>query len=532
MALLAGLATADRYECSRVWLQQMLWGSRAQKQAQSSFRRELSNLRKVLAKHGLDLIRTDTRRVILAHEDIYIDVRDDICHENQGEFCEGLDLANEEGFEDWLRETRAFLKDNLGAKSAALPSAASKLAPLSSSRLIVMPTVSLTETSSAKSLATRVGSLISDRLSRIRWLPVVSAGSGFELGGAEDSSETNSDKSEGCYLVNTEVVATRSESTVNFRLLEMPGGIVRWSSTRTFKGNIEGGLLRAEIERAANCLSVVYDNCQQRRFVSEQRFREDHINDLNWRIRFLLNQATRKSLDEADRLTKRAEEINPEHDELIMLRAHLELAKHWASGSDPKDSSHLMPFVGAAIRANPADARGPLLEGVLDTWRQIGPNAVEQLKFSIELDPSCGTAFSRLGKAYALLGDPEAALEPQHHALFLTPLDPIRFVYLGGLAMTYWMLERYEEAQEVALRAQTTHPRFLFAHLMETASLSAMGRWDEASQARAKLLDSQRARYRLLIDKLPFHDPRWNEKLRGLVDFQHGDSCLDAQASG
>ena len=48
MALLAMLAMAGDGERTRAWLQDRLWGTRERAQAQSSLRRELSNLRKCL----------------------------------------------------------------------------------------------------------------------------------------------------------------------------------------------------------------------------------------------------------------------------------------------------------------------------------------------------------------------------------------------------------------------------------------------------------------------------------------------------
>jgi len=106
IALLATLATADRLERSRTWLQRILWGSRGQKQAQSSLRRELSNLRSVFAEAGLEILCSDQRIVGLDQSGLYIDILDDGIDFSHRQFCEGLDLASEDEFEEWLREMR------------------------------------------------------------------------------------------------------------------------------------------------------------------------------------------------------------------------------------------------------------------------------------------------------------------------------------------------------------------------------------------------------------------------------------------
>ena len=112
MALLATLATADRMERSRVWLQDLLWGSRGYKQSQSSLRREVSNLRSALAEANLNILKSDHRMVGIIEGTVHTDLESKRGHSTHWQFCEGLDLANEEGFEDWLREMRSLLDED------------------------------------------------------------------------------------------------------------------------------------------------------------------------------------------------------------------------------------------------------------------------------------------------------------------------------------------------------------------------------------------------------------------------------------
>ena len=106
--LLAALALSPRGERSRIWIQDLLWSRCERQESQNSLRRELSNLRKILGPHGQDLIETDSN---------FVRLRLDLCQiaedESTGqsaqpasEFLEGIDLAGEEPFEDWLRTHR------------------------------------------------------------------------------------------------------------------------------------------------------------------------------------------------------------------------------------------------------------------------------------------------------------------------------------------------------------------------------------------------------------------------------------------
>lgn len=130
IALIALLVSSPSGARSRRWLQTMLWGTRENEQAQTSLRRELSNLAKVLSRHGADaLLIRGMQRVGLAIDQLDIDVfslgvGDPLIPGNQaGDFLEGIDLPDCEEFEEWLRDERNRIRDLIGSalNSAAAP---------------------------------------------------------------------------------------------------------------------------------------------------------------------------------------------------------------------------------------------------------------------------------------------------------------------------------------------------------------------------------------------------------------------------
>ena len=108
VALLGLLASARTGERWRTWLQDKLWGSRALPQGQASLRRELFLLRKLTSTSPSPLIETTSRSVRLNLNAIDIDIRNRaISTHYPAEFLEGIDIAGEESFEEWLREMRS-----------------------------------------------------------------------------------------------------------------------------------------------------------------------------------------------------------------------------------------------------------------------------------------------------------------------------------------------------------------------------------------------------------------------------------------
>lgn len=108
IALLGLLASASSGERWRAWIQDKLWGSRELRQAQASLRRELHGLRKLTAYTNVTLVETTSRAVRLNLQAVDVDIRNaEIISPTSGEFLEGIDIAGEESFEEWLREMRS-----------------------------------------------------------------------------------------------------------------------------------------------------------------------------------------------------------------------------------------------------------------------------------------------------------------------------------------------------------------------------------------------------------------------------------------
>lgn len=113
MAMLAYIALGPKGARARRKLEAMFWGERGSKQAKDSLRRELSNCRRILrAARAEELLTSDMQRVGLNLEMIGVDVlslgagQGGALGATGGDLLEGIDLADCEEFEDWLRTAR------------------------------------------------------------------------------------------------------------------------------------------------------------------------------------------------------------------------------------------------------------------------------------------------------------------------------------------------------------------------------------------------------------------------------------------
>ncbi|SEA85704.1 AfsR/SARP family transcriptional regulator [Rubrimonas cliftonensis] len=104
--ILAYTATSRDFECSRTRLGALLWPDKKLEQVGASLRKELCGLRVALGPLRPPIVAIDRDRVRLLRENLRIDVFD-AAAPDWSRFMDGLDLADVEPVEDWLRERRA-----------------------------------------------------------------------------------------------------------------------------------------------------------------------------------------------------------------------------------------------------------------------------------------------------------------------------------------------------------------------------------------------------------------------------------------
>lgn len=509
--LLALLAMSERGERSRVWLQQMLWGSRPQKQAQSSLRRELANLKKVLLADNLDILECEQRVIRLRTDDVEIDVHDtDGAHTASSVFLEGIDLAGEDEFEDWLREMRTRIEDtgDEADPQRALAGTVAAAPQVVTNAILVLPAACDSNSPMGARIAQDITQDLYDLLPRLRWLPVVYP--------AVMANPALTEHSGARYILTPKVVDRDGKAAIHCTIIEAPGQIIRWSDTRTLDPLPSTQKLRSEVARVVNCVSEIFDLCEQRQATTIQPSYDDPM-QLAWKIRLLINQFTPQDFASAQGLIESALESHPAHGELLMLRANLALWQAWMNQVSAEHWFAIPALIRAAMRADPLDARGPLYAGILETWQHRGEAAVRYLERATELDPSSAQSYSHLGAAHYLSGDPARAIGPLEHALFLAPLDPKRFHASGQIAVVLWMLGRYDDALARVDEIRATHPGYLLAPVVEAACLSDMGRTADLADVRAAIAATGSSRYQRAIDWMPFVDPSWKARLRDAI---------------
>jgi TolB-like protein/Flp pilus assembly protein TadD len=532
LALIAMLAMAEEGERTRSWLQDKLWGRRQHAEARGSLRRELSNLRKLLnqdqaaeplllferdrVRLRIDLIEIDARRPAGAHAGDAPSIR--------GEFLEGLDIPGEEGFEDWLREQRreraklsertqqalaAQQDGSLSGRPAPLPSHILDLTQVppgfaGRQALAVLPFANITGDSNCDYLAEGISEELIERLSCIRWLPVIARSSSFALPGNEDRGLIG--RTLGAkYLVEGRLHRVQDAYVLAATLLDAASNHTVWSHRFVLGTEISGTALEQVASELVAHLEMRIDRAEQGR-IRDKRQSPLSLTDLIWRGRWHLNRLTRADSEMAQKLFAEALALDPDSAEALIQST---FALGWAIWAQRESRDRIMDMrklAQRAMQADPDDGRGYMLCGISEMWLRHPQSAQTLLEQSISLNPSMALAYGQLGCSFNLLGTPERAVQPLRTGLRLSAADPNIFFTLNELALAFGMLGQWDDAIEHADHSLARRPAYWWAHVIKIDALVRSGRLAGATAALHELLAVKpnfTARY---LDWIPFLD--------------------------
>lgn len=533
MALIAMLATARDGERTRAWLQDRLWGSRQTQEAQGSLRRELLNLRKLL-NHADDPLLICERDVIrLRLERIDIDTRASRLAPGDaagGDFLEGLDISGEAAFEEWLREQRhdraSLFKKRTARGAAGNGSAAQEPAtrtqksaavpadPLRGTfkdrpALAVLSFENLTGDAANDYISEGISEDLIDRLSCLRWLPVIARGSSFSFAGQDDRKGI-SQQLDARYLLDGRLRRFGGKFMLHISLTDATSNLTLWSQRLGLPSPCGFEHIEQVVAELVAALDSRIDHAEQLRARNGRRDSLD-VNDLVWRGRWHLNRFSRDDAEKARRLFAEALVLDPESSEALIQHTFYLSWSIWTGRLPANKIQEMRRYAQHAILADCNDGRGHMLAGMAEMWLRRTDTAEDMLRRAIDLNPSLALAHAELGSCLILSGRPKEAFAPLEMALRLSPNDIHVFYPLGELAIAHCMCREWPQAIGFADRALMRRPGYWYACMIKVTALFEQGDLAAAKQAFAEMMIAKPDFSRSYIEWLPFTDRTWTD---------------------
>ncbi len=509
-ALIAMLAMASNGERTRSWLQDRLWGSRGAEQAKSSLRTELAALRKILGQDETPLIDADHDRVWIDLGTVRIDARDPETR-SSSEFLEGMDIAGEELFEDWLREERVRLADKPVVAAAAPVVPVTNFGALPA--IAVLPFANLTGATDSEFLAEGLSEDLIDRLSRLRWLPVIARSSSFALETDAIDAKAAGAALGARYVLKGWLRPRGNGLSLSVELADAQNGKIIWSNRIQLDDMSAPETLENLLSGLTHALGAKIDAAEQSR-VLQMPQSDLNVRDLIWRGRWHLNRLSEADAKAARECFAKALALEPNSPEAIIQSTWARLWDLWATRGSEADIREVRQMAQKAIIADLDDARGHMLAGIAEIWLRQPARAEALLRHCISLNPSLVLAHAELGSVLYLKGDPEAALSVLNFAIRLSPNDNSLFYTLGELAMVHLMGGNYAEAAACADGSVMRRSAYWYGHVVKINALARDGQMDLARMAHQDFHASKADFQTGFIDWLPFIDGKWNQFLK------------------
>ncbi len=520
-AMIAMLAMSANGERTRSWLQGKLWGSRAQDQAQASLRSELSALRATLNGDGRSLVQSDKNRVWLDLTMVSIDaLEDSLTGQPKGEFLEGLDIPGEEEFEDWLREERSRFTERASAASVAADIAAARgnATPKATEfaalpALAILPFANLTGDPMQDFLAEGISEDLIDRLSRLRWLPIIARGSSFAFRGADQDPKAAGEALGAPYVLEGRLRKMGAQQLLTTALVNSKSGQQLWSTKLNLTEDSAPEALENLLTVLATTLGARIDQEEQTRALQKPQS-DLNVRELIWRGRWHLNRMTKEDAALARTCFAEALALEPNSPEAIIQNTWARVWDLWVTRGTEADIRELRQMAQKAIIADCDDARGHMLAAIAEIWLHQPLRAEALLHRAIELNPSLVMAYAQLGSSLRLRGEQEQAIEALDTAVRLSPNDHDMFFIQGELSSAHLILGHFDQALQHAEQSITRRRAYWFPHVLKANALIRLDRPQEAQAAYAELLKVKHDFTLDFINWQPFSDPSHNQQLK------------------
>ena len=517
------LAVANGGERTRSWLQDRLWGSRQQPQAQASLRRELSNLRKVLDHGGAEVLHTNHNSVRLDLSRIAVDARDtEHLASHDGEFLEGLDVPGEDVFEDWLRDQRQQferLARRDGAGQVRLPKTIVDLSePVPGFRgrqaIAVLPLENLTAGDDLDYLADGISEELIERLSQLKWLPVIARSASFQYRDRPTDLREIGQSLGVRYVLDGWIRQSESMVRLALNMADVETGLTVWNHASEVPLQFTKAMIDDLILEIVGVMDMKIDSAEKTRAIRISESDLLTVEDLIWRGRWHLHRFTREDSLRAKEYFSEALRLAPNSAEALVQMTFFHARSIWSERKEEAEMRALRQFAQRAMVADSEDSRGYMYAGMAELWMRRTSLALPLFERAIGLNPSLSLAHAQIGSTHILAGNAGAAVGPLKMALRLGPNDEHTFYVLGELAIAYCMLGEWDQAIDHANESLLRRVAYWYAHCSKINALARKGNLTEADFALRQLEEAKPDFSLSYVDWLPFVDRKWTEFIK------------------
>jgi TolB-like protein len=223
---------------------------------------------------------------------------------------------------------------------------------------------------------------------------------------------------------------------------------------------------------------------------------------------------TRSDYDTAIAALERAVDLYPDY---APARSLLAFRMLFAAHMGWVDRGHALLVGGQhAIRAialDDCDSWGHIALGYLGMMERRTKDSIAAFRRAVELNPNSAAAHGDLSRGLAFAGQDSEAIEHAEEAIRLSPLDPDKALFFGGIAVAHYGAGRFAEAVRYSSELLMLRPGFQGAQRLRCASLAQTGQVEEARRFLAAVrLDQPQLSIDWIRASVPYQTPELMER--------------------
>jgi adenylate cyclase len=355
--------------------------------------------------------------------------------------------------------------------------------------IAVLPFDNMSNDPEQEHFADGVVESITAALSRIRAFFVIARNSAFAYKGRPTNVRDIGRELGVAYVLEGSVQRVGQRVRITAQLIETAGGVHLWVDR--FDGSLDDVFdLQDRITEAV--AGALQPSIRLAEIERSRRKRPQDLGAYDYTMRAMRHcwLLERDAADRALELLEKALRIDPEYPLALALAGWCWAQRsvyNWADDPKAAQAEGLM----LADRAASQSSDDPLILAVLGAVHTFARNygvARVMLERALALDPNAAWALSRLGWLNVYSDRPDEAKVHFEKAIRLSPLDPINFNNLVGLASAHQVAGDDAGAAALYIRALEERPNAVWVHRNLASALVGAGRLDEAKASLAKIM--------------------------------------------
>ena len=371
------------------------------------------------------------------------------------------------------------------AQAALLP------VPQDRPSIAVLPFDNLSDEREYDYFADGMVSEIITRLSRIKWLFVISRNSTFIYKGKPIDVKAVGRELGVRYVLEGSVRRSGDRVRVSGQLIDTETAAHVWADR--YNGTL-GDIFALQDEVTMSVVGAVEPTLRKAEVERARRKRPDNPDayDLFLRALPFATTAMPEDADQALRFLEPAIRLEPGYAAVHGFIAWCHEQRYLRGGLRAEIREAALRHAHAAIETGSDDAMALAMGGfVVGVLERNYDTALEALDGSLALSPSSALAFGFSSIIRAWMGEYTTAIEHAGIGIRLSPYDPLIYLPCVGLAYAHFFAGNFVEAASAANRASAANPRFSVPRYLHAAALARLGRIDEAKSMAAVLLELQ-----------------------------------------